>query len=199
MSGIDRHDNGTTEKRASPRRAGPLAVALATVALVAAACGGGSSNSPGVAGAGSSTTTQAASASASPGGPGSGSNAPLEFAQCMRSHGVTSFPDPTANGNGQFGGNVSPGSGVDPNSPTFQAAQKACSKYLSKGTPAQQAQHQAQMLKYAECMRSHGVTNFPDPSSSGGFDIGPGIKANSSTYKAADSACQSLRTSGSGG
>ena len=119
----------------------------------------------------------------------------------MRSHGVTNFPDPTQNSNGQFSGSVSSGSGgVDPNSPTFQAAQQACQKYQKNNTtPAQQAQHQAQLLKYAQCMRSHGVPNFPDPTSTGGFDLGPslGINPQSSTYKTAESACQSLAPGGS--
>jgi hypothetical protein len=116
----------------------------------------------------------------------------------MRSHGVTSFPDPNASG--QFGG-ISAGSGIDPSSPTFQAAQQACQKYMPAGnaTPAQQAQRQAQLLKHAKCMRSHGVTNYPDPGSNSVSGIGPneGINPQSSTYKAALSACQSLLRGGS--
>ncbi len=41
----------------------------------------------------------------------------LAFARCMRAHGVPDFPDPNGR-NGQLG----PGSGIDPNSPAFQAA-----------------------------------------------------------------------------
>jgi hypothetical protein len=48
----------------------------------------------------------------------------LKAAQCMRSHGVPNFPDPTESNGGQaIGFHVS---GIDPNSPQFQAAQKAC-------------------------------------------------------------------------
>jgi hypothetical protein len=49
----------------------------------------------------------------------------LAFSQCMRSHGVPNFPDPTFSANG-IRVHVGPGSGLDPNSPAFQAAQKAC-------------------------------------------------------------------------
>jgi hypothetical protein len=53
----------------------------------------------------------------------------LDFAACMRSHGVPSFPDP------QFsnGGVRISGGGVDPNSPAFQSAQKACGAKLPGG------------------------------------------------------------------
>ena len=61
----------------------------------------------------------------------------LQFARCMRAHGVN-LPDPQTTGNGGAisiqkhvggpggGGNTGP----DPSSPTFQAAQKACQSLL---------------------------------------------------------------------
>jgi hypothetical protein len=55
----------------------------------------------------------------------------LAFAQCMRAHGLPDFPDPTFDSNG--GGisiNAGGASDLDPNSPTFQAAQKACESKL---------------------------------------------------------------------
>jgi hypothetical protein len=48
----------------------------------------------------------------------------LAMSRCMRSHGVPNFPDPQFRSGGvgiQLNGN-----GVNPNSPAFQAAQKAC-------------------------------------------------------------------------
>jgi hypothetical protein len=48
----------------------------------------------------------------------------LELARCMRARGITSFPDPTTRGGGV--GISLGGSGIDPNSPQFQGAQKAC-------------------------------------------------------------------------
>lgn len=50
----------------------------------------------------------------------------LKFAQCMRSHGEPKFPDPSNNG-----GSLSVTQyGIDPNSPTFKAANKACQSLL---------------------------------------------------------------------
>jgi hypothetical protein len=54
----------------------------------------------------------------------------LEFAQCMREHGID-MPDPKfgEGGGAIFGG---PGSGVDPESPRFQEAQEACAPILQE-------------------------------------------------------------------
>ena len=53
----------------------------------------------------------------------------IEFASCMRSHGVSDFPDPKIQ-TGPYGGVAFSvdfgGTGIDPNSPAFQAAQKDC-------------------------------------------------------------------------
>ncbi|MGO9179419.1 MAG: hypothetical protein ACLQHS_09130, partial [Candidatus Limnocylindrales bacterium] len=46
----------------------------------------------------------------------------------MRAHGVPNFPDPKFSGGG-ISMNLN-GSGIDPNSPTFQAAQQACQSLL---------------------------------------------------------------------
>ncbi|GAA4630500.1 hypothetical protein GCM10023196_056100 [Actinoallomurus vinaceus] len=75
--------------------------------------------------------TQACKAYAPQGVVGGGQADPamLKFSQCMRKNGVPSFPDPQ-------GGKLimKQGSGVDPNSPQFQAAQKTCQKLLPGGT-----------------------------------------------------------------
>jgi hypothetical protein len=59
----------------------------------------------------------------------------LKFSQCMRAHGVPKFPDPTSNGAITI--KAGPGSGIDPGSPQFQAAQKACQSIFGgpKGGP----------------------------------------------------------------
>jgi hypothetical protein len=53
--------------------------------------------------------------------------AALRYSQCMRAHGIKDFPDPT---NGGLQLRAGPGSDLDPNSPTFQAAQNACQHFL---------------------------------------------------------------------
>ena len=48
----------------------------------------------------------------------------LQFAECMRAHGLPNFPDPTSNGI-----RIAQNSGIDPQSPQYQAAQQACARY----------------------------------------------------------------------
>jgi len=90
----------------------------------------------------------------------------VRFAQCMRSHGVPNFPDPTSPQ--QFKLYIASSDG----SPAFQSAQTVCQRVLPGGGPPSQspAQRQAQTvagLAFARCLRNHGIPNFPDPSSSG--------------------------------
>jgi hypothetical protein len=54
----------------------------------------------------------------------------LQYAQCMRSHGVPKFPDPKAGGALSLGTKA----GVDPNTPQFRAAGQTCKK-LVPGSP----------------------------------------------------------------
>jgi len=48
-----------------------------------------------------------------------------QLAKCMREHGVTNYPDPAADGSMQIGGQ----SGLNPEDPTFKAAEQACAQY----------------------------------------------------------------------
>jgi hypothetical protein len=54
----------------------------------------------------------------------------LAMARCMRAHGIPNFPDPQfrSGPGGRLGIAIGPGSGVDPSSPAFQAAARACQK-----------------------------------------------------------------------
>jgi hypothetical protein len=180
-------NDGTSDRRGwrGLRRAG--AAAVAGLVLLVAACGGGAS-SPASAGPPTlqSLTTQA-----------------LGYAKCMRSHGIPNFPDPTVQDSAQSKGvGFSMPSGVDPHSPQFQSASKTCQKQTGFGhiSAAQMQQGMNAMLKYAECMRSHGITNFPDPVENShqiGFNInGTGIDRNAPRVKAANKACQPLLPGG---
>jgi hypothetical protein len=79
----------------------------------------------------------------------------------MRGHGVTNFPDPGAGGGGL---NIT-GTGIDPSSPAFKAARATCRKRLPGGGPPAHASEQDKERFFAisRCMRDHGVTGFPDP------------------------------------
>src|SRR5262249_46328986 len=50
----------------------------------------------------------------------------LAFSVCMRSHGLPNFPDPQFGPGGRVALRISSSSGIDPRSPQFQSAQKAC-------------------------------------------------------------------------
>jgi hypothetical protein len=122
----------------------------------------------------------------------------VAFSQCMRANGVPNFPD--LGGNGmliQSSGQTISVNGVSVNAPAYQAARTKCQKYLPTRTPAspsEQAQQIARGLKFARCMRSHGVPNFPDPkvvSSSGGNQrvALPGVNPEAPAVQAGAKAC----------
>ena len=91
---------------------------------------------------------------------------------------------------------------------SFHAAQRACAKYAPNGgkapSPDQQAKMVAQALKFSECMRAHGISDFPDPQvSSGAGGVSIGIRSNgkgqssdlnpsSPQFQAAQKVCQPL-------
>jgi len=202
MHGSDPSDDERPRaRRMWLRRAGTVAAALVLVALLAAACSSGGGSDPEVAGGGSGSTTTVASSG------GAAQTTGLAYSQCMRSHGITNFPDPNSSG----GISISPSSGINPNSPQYEAAASACkSKAPSAGTAAQQQQNYEASLKYASCMQAKGV-DIPDPhapGSSSGSQSSSGSKSgssgsnnvnpNSPQYIAANKACQHLLPGGSG-
>ena len=136
------------------------AIAIASLALLAAGCGG-SGKSP----------TNGSTLSQNP------VQAAFRYSACMRNHGVTNFPDPQVlNHNGEHGVRIQ---AVGPkSSPQFEAATKACQGILpapSGNGPQETAQQKrtrlADALSFARCMRSHGVTSFPDPTALGDLSI----------------------------
>jgi hypothetical protein len=165
-------------RRARLRRAGLLAAALGCLTLAAAAC-----SSPASPGTGAGPTH------------GSAKQNELAYSRCMRAHGITSFPDPNAQGGLKL--NAGPGTGLDPSSPQFKAANNACKSLLpSLGTlsPAQQAAVRARALKYSRCMRAYGISDFPDPNAQGGIALSPkpggDLDPHNPRFQAANQACQ---------
>ena len=154
-------------------RSGWLAVLAAAATIAVAGCGGGS-KSPSVASVSTMTSSSTASSTevagattSGPTSPGDGNAGTLAYAKCMRSNGVPNFPDPSPSGGFEFS------SGIDPASPVFKTAQAKCQKLMPGGgfpaagaTTHPSAQALAQMVKVARCMRMHGVSGFPDPTTS---------------------------------
>lgn len=145
------------------RMPGAFVLVLVGLGALGTACGGAAPNGVASLGKKTSTTAQAGGAATTlP--PGATVQKhfqdALEFSQCMRSHGVPNFPDPTSSG----GIEVNSNSGIDPRSSQFQAAQEACQKHIGpRPSLAQQAQAEKEALAFAACMRAHGLPNFPDP------------------------------------
>jgi hypothetical protein len=153
-----------------PATARTAATVIAAAVLALAGCGG----SP-------SSTSGSPNASSSP--------SAVAYSACMRSHGVPNFPDPGS------GGQVPK---ADPqqlgvSSALLQATEQACQHLIpATGSTAEQQQEtqcsmagncsQAVVQKWmsglrtlAQCLRTHGEPNWPDPviSSEGGHQAGP--------------------------
>ena len=174
---------GASGHRAWPRRIVLLVCLVAATAVGLTACSGGSSSS-GAAGGGSSRLTGALSEA-------------LNFSRCMRAHGITGYPDPTAHGHQiSMTMHLTRGSNLNPHSPQYQAAHNACRSFLPSGnlTAAQKTAANAKALTYSQCMRAHGITSYPDPNGQGTIVVqaGGGIAPNSPQFQHAQTACQSL-------
>jgi hypothetical protein len=120
--------------------------ALALIALIGAGCGGNDSS-------GGGNTTAANQEKA------------VKFAQCMREHGVSQFPDPDASGQLTIDG-VLNGSGIDSDSPTWNQAIDACKDLQPPGFTGggeRSSGEQSAALRFAQCIRENGVPDFPDP------------------------------------
>jgi len=133
-------------------------LSVAAFALAAAGCGGGGSS--GVANVGSRTNATTTTTTTS---------GLLAFSHCMRSHGVPNFPDPQ-----RFaGGNVK--LTIHQLQPS-QSSLDACTPLLPRSGGSGQTSHQtrrqlADELSFARCMRSHGLSHFPDPTAQGGLSV----------------------------
>jgi hypothetical protein len=147
-------------RRARPRtgRTAAAIMATAVLALLAAACGGSPASTAG-------GSPNAGGAASSPSAVG--------YSACIRSHGVPNYPDPGSSGAlpktdaQQLGVSTS----------EYEAAQHACQHLLPVNsaslrqcemagvcTHAEIQQWLDAGLRFARCMRAHGVPNWPDPS-----------------------------------
>jgi hypothetical protein len=185
----------TLVKRIRQARAWPPAARIATaiiatavLVMMAAACSSGSPSS-----AGSGGSSNAGGSPTSPSGVG--------YSACVRSHGVPDFPDPDSNG--QIPKTSAQQLGVS--SSQLQAALTACRPLLPSssqaGPPAQAELRQAWSAtrNFAWCMRSHGVSNWPDPTSDPAhhperptFNLPVGIDQNSPQITTKISECEPL-------
>jgi hypothetical protein len=128
---------------------------VSIASLLMTACGSSS---------GSPSTSTSASASNTPAG------AAFKYASCMRSHGVSGYPDPqvTTNPGGSVAIGIAGQSGPGA-SPAFQSAQKACSGILlaQTSTDGPSGPSRQEFLAFAHCLHTRGVLDFPDPNAQG--------------------------------
>jgi hypothetical protein len=161
-----------------------VAALLTTGALAVAACGGDDTAS----GANSAADRQREAREAA-----------LNYARCMREHGVD-MPDPTFEG----GGIRQTGPTKEDNVPRAKVreAENACRKYMDDIEPPKLSEEEQQefreaALANARCMREHGIENFPDPTFGKNgqaairIDKSMGIDPEDPDFKAAEKACQS--------
>ena len=149
--------------RRIPRISSALLAGAAASALLVTGCGSSSPDASGSSGSATSSTS---------GGKPTQAQARqdlVRFSGCMRSAGVSNFPDPSDPQAVKVA--LSP-KGGEAQSPTFRSAYAICRHLLPNGgqpqeSTAQRQAHVVALLAFARCMRAHGFHSFPDPTSSG--------------------------------
>jgi hypothetical protein len=163
-----------------PRRGSAL---LASGVVLAAAIA--------LAGCGSGTSASGGGGTASAGS-GAPDDETMAIVTCYRTHGDPSFPDPVYDpGDGRWHFAVSPGSAP-------ASTQQACQHLFPSGNaspPVPQARFQ-RLVRLAECLRQHGVPNWPDPDPDGSFPLPPSLLKKSPNWAQATKACSRLMPSG---
>ena len=136
------------------------------IGLITAGCGSSASSKTGTASS-SGTASSASSTGTTSTGTGTTSSGAttkltaqekaVKFAECMRANGVPHFPDPDPKGNSNFG--------VDVSKEVFTKAVDACKALKPPGalSAKRTAKEQSASLRFAQCVRDHGVKDFPDP------------------------------------
>ena len=191
--------------RHDPTRRWPLAVLGLGLVLALAACGG-SPNGDRVAsltGSGATGTTNGAAKTADK----DPQQAALDFAKCMREHGID-MPDPQVDDQGRVRVRVGgPGGGARPDPKKLDEAQKACGHLMGGGDgPGQiDPEERDAMVAFARCMREHGI-DMPDPTGDGLMmrrDDKGGPDPSSERFQEAEKACDqhlaNLRPGGDAG
>jgi len=148
-----------------------LIIVAATAAVLA---GGGctSSGSPSAAKPSGAGQTSASTADAA--------GRWVQFVACARAHGQANWPDPVVDDRGRA--TFPAVSGFNAKA-QFDLVRSACAGILT-GLPPRANPYAVQPLtaqrldarrRYAQCMREHGVADFPDPDANGQFRIPPGF------------------------
>jgi hypothetical protein len=98
-----------------------------------------------------------------------------EVAQCIRDHGMPDFPDPTVDAQGQP---HLPDSAPTPPDAIIQACRPILNQLPASLRPHTDANDPAMMRRFAQCMRGHGIDDWPDPDAEGNFHFPPSLLGN---------------------
>jgi hypothetical protein len=115
-----------------------------------------------------------------------------EFVRCARANGMPTLPDLRLDSNGQV--SIPPGTPDPPKS-----VERACRSIYDRLPPSARgdterppADMQA-LLRYARCMRDHGIADFPDPQADGRFPLPPSLRQGKTpSFLRAMQACRQL-------
>ncbi|TDC72776.1 hypothetical protein E1193_27025 [Micromonospora sp. KC606] len=158
-----------------------MVIPVLTLAVVA--CGAEKGSDIPTANGGGSGATAAASLSAE-----ERQQRALKFVECMREQGIDMpDPDPETGGVGmEFD---------DSTEDKMKAASEACRQYMPSEGEARtrSAEDTENLRKFAQCMREHGLDEFPDPGPDGLSLDGTGLDPKDAAFKAAEEACKDLR------
>jgi len=144
-----------------------------------------------LAGCGSGGSAHGAAGTA-PAGSSTPDDETMAIVTCYRTHGDPSFPDPVYDpSDGRWHFAVSPGSAP---ASTRQACQHLFPS-VNVSPPVPQAQFQ-RLVRLAQCLRQHGVPNWPDPDPNGSFGLPPSLLGKSPGYVRAAKDCARLIPSG---
>jgi hypothetical protein len=100
-----------------------------------------------------------------------------QAAQCVRDRWEPTFPDPTIDSSGRA--TFPPGTQEPP-----QSVLDACQHILQQLPPqdrqadTSRQNDPAMMLRFAQCMRRHGISDWPNPDGSGQFHFPPSLSGN---------------------
>ena len=185
--------------RRSYRRWSGFAIVVAAAAIGLTACSGGSPDSLHVANLGTSTATGAGQGGGSTTTRPKGNNVTQlmdEWATCMRANGDPNQTDPTIDQYGVI--NITIPQGVTDTSISSEAhgSSGPCSQYelaaendLRTANPVAPPPTQAQLLHYVDCMRTHGVPDYPDPGPNNETKFPADVDPNSPTFENANKVC----------
>jgi hypothetical protein len=163
-------------------RGATAAVGIALVVVVVAGCSASG-------GSGAATTTSGQQAATA---------VLREFVRCARANGMPNLPDLRLDSNGQV--SVPEGTPEPPKS--VERACRSIWERLPASATGDRGRPPADMqalLRYARCMREHGMADFPDPQADGRFPLPPSLRGGKTPqFLRAMQACRQLNPNAKG-